>query len=396
MQNTNDFYQTLPKIKQFDQILLEENFTELPADWLVVVTDVINSTKAIEQGQYRAINAVGGFTVAAMVNCLKPLPFPYVFGGDGATFCIPPAYRDKVSIALQACQQLAKNSFHLDLRIGLIAYSELESQICVAHYQRNKSLDQAVFMGGGLTEADYRIKHDDQYHIPKATMHVETDFSGFECRWERIPSPHEITVSLLVKAQGHLAEQMRRLKSLQQQIKQTLGDEQDYHPLAVAHLKLGFSKQTLMGEILVKSANSRSMMTRLVNLWKIRIQNLLGLVFMRWGIKIGDANWHNYKQDFLQNADYRKVDDVYRTVFSCDITGWQQLKNWLDSQHDNGLLYGAHISDAAIVTCLISKAGVQHLHFVDGADGGYALAAKQLKSVLQSVSNRSKHTDSEQ
>ena len=382
MQNTNDFYQTLPKIKQFDQILLEDNFTELPADWLVVVTDVINSTKAIEQGQYRAINAVGGFTVAAMVNCLKPLAFPYVFGGDGATFCIPPAYCDKVTIALQACQQLAKNSFMLDLRIGLIAYSELDSQICVAHYQKNQSLDQAVFMGGGLTEADYRIKHNDKYHIPMATNSVETDFSGFECRWQRLPSPHEITVSLLVKAQGNLAEQMRRLKSLQQQISQTLGDEKDYHPLAVAHLKLGFSAQTLMGETLVKSANSHSMMTRLKNLWKIRFQNLLGLLFMSLGIKIGEANWGHYKQDFLQNADYRKVDDVYRTVFSCDKTKWQQLENWLKSQQQEGLLYGAHISDAAIVTCLISKAGVQHIHFVDGADGGYALAAKQLKARL--------------
>ncbi|WP_044408727.1 DUF3095 domain-containing protein [Thiomicrospira microaerophila] len=388
MTHSNDFYQTLPKVQQFDQILVEQNFSELPADWLVVITDVINSTKAIEQGDYRSINAVGGFTVAAMVNTLKPLAFPYVFGGDGATFCIPPRYRDAVTTALQACQQLAKNSFNLDLRIGLIAYRELTSKIFVAHYQKNASLDQAVFMGGGLSEADDKIKYNDRYHIPKATKTVEADFSGFECRWKRLPSPHEITVSLLVKAHGDLSEQMRRLKSLQQQINQTLGDEKDYHPLAVTHLQLGFSAQTLMGEMLVKSAGRRSMITRLKYLWIIRLQNLLGLVLMRFGIKIGEAHWGHYKQDFLHNADYRKVDDVYRTVLSCDKAQWQQLEYWLTAQGPNELIYGAHTSDAALVTCLISKAGVQHLHFVDGADGGYALAAKQLKSRLHANNPR--------
>jgi hypothetical protein len=381
--NSQDFYQTLKKVKNFEQILQTKNFVELPQDWLVVVTDVINSTQAIEQGQYRAINAVGGFTVAAMVNCLKPLAFPYVFGGDGATFCIPPTHREQVILALQACQQLAKNSFKLDLRIGILPYTQLDTQILVAHYVKNQSLDQAVFIGGGLSEADHIIKTDPSFQIPPAQHPVETDFSGFECRWERLPSPHDVTVSLLVKPLGTLPQQMAQLKTLQHQIRQQLGDEQNYHPLAVQHLKLGFSAETLMGEMLVKTAGKPSMLSKLTTLWKLRLQNLLGLTLMRFNITLGKAHWGRYKQDFLANADYRKLDDVYRTVISCQNAQWKGLETWLiNQQKTQQLMYGAHLSDAAIVTCLITKAGVQHLHFVDGADGGYALAAKQLKSKL--------------
>jgi hypothetical protein len=45
-----------------------------------------------------------------------------------------------------------------------------------------------------------------------------------------------------------------------------------------------------------------------------------------------------------------------------------------------GLLnYRLHTSDAAKLTCLVSQAGVHHIHFVDGCDGGYPLAARELK-----------------
>lgn len=383
------FYQSLPKIHQFELALDAKQFHELPEDWVVVISDVFNSTQAIAQGQYRAINAVGGFTVAAMVNALKPLEVPYVFGGDGASFCIPPCQVEKAILALQACQQLAKTSFKLDLRIGLIPYNQLENKILVCHYQKNKSLDQAIFMGGGLSEADNRIKQNPSLHISPAVQPVEADYSGFECRWKRLPSPKELTVSLLVTSQRPLlAQQVGLYKNLQQMIDHYVGDAKQHHPLATQHLKLGFSAKTLMGEMLVKTAGQSSLWSKFKTLWMLRIQNLLGLILMRFNLKLGDADWGQYKQDFLENSDFRKVDDVYRTVFSCTQIQWTQLQAWLDQRLKEGqVFYGAHISDAALVTCLISKAGVEHIHFVDGADGGYALAAKQLKQQIKQAQN---------
>jgi hypothetical protein len=41
-----------------------------------------------------------------------------------------------------------------------------------------------------------------------------------------------------------------------------------------------------------------------------------------------------------------------------------------------------HRSPAALVTCLVRSYDGDHVHFVDGSDGGYALAAKQMKAQL--------------
>ena len=44
------------------------------------------------------------------------------------------------------------------------------------------------------------------------------------------------------------------------------------------------------------------------------------------------------------------------------------------------LRYGMHVSATALMTCLVGSAvGHDHVHFVDGGDGGYTIAAKGLK-----------------
>jgi hypothetical protein len=48
----------------------------------------------------------------------------------------------------------------------------------------------------------------------------------------------------------------------------------------------------------------------------------------------------------------------------------------------NELAYGIHRSSSALATCMVKAYEGDHVHFVDGADGGYALAARQLKAQL--------------
>jgi hypothetical protein len=42
-------------------------------------------------------------------------------------------------------------------------------------------------------------------------------------------------------------------------------------------------------------------------------------------------------------------------------------------------VYGLHVTDHALMTCLVFNYSGKHLHFIDGADGGLFLAAKQFK-----------------
>jgi hypothetical protein len=59
------------------------------------------------------------------------------------------------------------------------------------------------------------------------------------------------------------------------------------------------------------------------------------------------------------------------------------LEHYLESERAAGrLAYGMHRAPAALVTCFVRSHAGNHVHFVDGANGGYALAAKQLKAQL--------------
>lgn len=44
-----------------------------------------------------------------------------------------------------------------------------------------------------------------------------------------------------------------------------------------------------------------------------------------------------------------------------------------------------HKSREALVTCIVRSFTGNHMHFVDGSDGGYALAARGLKAQLNSL-----------
>jgi hypothetical protein len=45
-----------------------------------------------------------------------------------------------------------------------------------------------------------------------------------------------------------------------------------------------------------------------------------------------------------------------------------------------------HKSREALMTCIVQSYNGNHLHFVDGSDGGYALAARELKRRLSDIS----------
>ena len=59
-----------------------------------------------------------------------------------------------------------------------------------------------------------------------------------------------------------------------------------------------------------------------------------------------------------------------------------RLHDILERASKEGVVrYGLHIQDKALVTCIVPSAmASDHMHFVDGADGGYALAAKQIRA----------------
>jgi len=125
LMTTVNFYRDLPVLESFAEAIETARHTEVPGDWWIVIADVIGSTKAIEAGAYKKVNTVGVACIAAVVNVDRNVDLPFVFGGDGATFAVPDILRERVIPALREAQRLARESFDLLLRVGLVRVSEL-------------------------------------------------------------------------------------------------------------------------------------------------------------------------------------------------------------------------------------------------------------------------------
>ena len=387
---TEDFYSSLPKLENFRDITDRNNFQILPQDWYILVTDIVSSTEAIEAGRYKEVNLIGACSIIAILNIATNIEIPFVFGGDGASILIPPSLLAKAKQALLATQKLAKQQFKLDLRIGAVAVAEVirgGNEIKVAKFKVSENYSQAIFIGGGLTYATDLIKDDikgESYQIKNTRLAPRANFSGLECRWQDIPSRHGETVSLLVLADNHSRHNGNLYKEVLEQIQNIYGEDEDIHPIHHRHLNLSFNVKKLYLETKVFS-KSRKWVDKIMYLINIQIQNLLGLCFMRFNLKVG-MDWGSYKNIVSAATDYRKFDDMLRMVIAGTSAQREELTRYLEKRHKEGkLVYGLHVSNRALMTCIVFERNGRQVHFVDGADGGYASAAKAMKARMNNV-----------
>ena len=90
----------------------------------------------------------------------------------------------------------------------------------------------------------------------------------------------------------------------------------------------------------------------------------------------------------IENADVSKFDGTLKMTIAITPEARERLTVLLDRlEAGGGIVYGTHVSDRAIMTCLIHANHQDEVHFVDAADGGYALAARRLKQKLYGFSS---------
>ncbi len=393
MTTNEDFYKNLTPFEHFRGICELKNYARLPDDWAVVITDIKGSTLAIQQGKYRDVNAVGVASIVAVLNSQTPLSIPFVFGGDGATLCIPESSIEKVKKALLATQLMALEHFSLSLRCGIIPCSVINQsqfRVLVAKHHVSKGYVQASFTGNGLAYAEKLVKNDPTglYRFDTDYNKTDADFSGYQCRWEDVPSPHDETVSVLVMSLAGTVEQSNQVYlDVFDQIQTIYGDAEQYKPVQQQQLQLSTHSKHLQNEVNIQN-NSKSRLARLLYAcllpWKVRF----GRYLMNKGKQFLNTNWGNYKQSLVANTDFRKFDDNLRMVISGDASQREQLQHYLETLYQQGLLvYGLHTSNRALMTCVISDYHLNHIHFVDGADGGYAMAASKMKQQLKALTD---------
>lgn len=172
------------------------------------------------------------------------------------------------------------------------------------------------------------------------------------------------------------------------QIEAIFGDVSAHHPLRSTALRLSFSPRRLAHEWRVRS-HGEPLWRRLRHFARLFLLNLAGVWLFRFARSADLQHWRHYRDELVENSDFRKFDGALRMVLDASRAQQTALETWLAEQHRAGhLAYGLHASRDALLTCLVESHRGRHVHFVDGSEGGYALAARGLKEQLARLAGR--------
>ena len=381
----SDFFIELPKITDFMGVIDESNFYPVPQDWMIVVTDIKSSTDAVAQGQYKDVNMIGSSAICAVQNATGFRHWPFVFGGDGATMLLESSHRKTVEAALVRTRTLAADEFDLTLRIGIVPVRDvldLGAQVLVARYEVSPENSYAMFGGGGVELADELIKSGDtaaRYLVPEYTLPGLPDLTGLSCRWESIGSEKGSILSLLVKplASDFHTRQVTVSQFLDKLTTIIGADLRQANPVRPNALQFSWPPKGLSTEAKL-TRGSKSYRRRLLEIY---INSFIQWLLERFKLSGGGYDAKAYRDELLQNSDYCRYDDTLRMVLDCTPDQLVDICNLMDSMQSEGDVEAGYFeSKQAQITCLLFDLhSSQHLHFVDGENGGLCSASKVLK-----------------
>src|SRR5260370_25522126 len=125
---SDTFYGSIPVFRGFASLMDPALYSALPEDWTIGVADIVESTKAIAQARYKAVNMAGAAVIAAGTNALDGRGFPFVFGGDGASFAVSPDHFDPAHDALAATPLWVRDDPNPVMRVPLVPIAAIPAQ----------------------------------------------------------------------------------------------------------------------------------------------------------------------------------------------------------------------------------------------------------------------------
>lgn len=372
------FYDHLPRIGAFDQLNEATRFTPVPDDWWIGASDIVNSTGLVGAGQYKTVNMVGAAVISALMNAFKGVAFPFVFGGDGAGFALPPEDAETARDALARVARWARDDFDIDIRIALVPIADVRAagiDVRVARFRVSDGVDYAMFDGGGLSWAETQMKQQ-RYCIDPAPAGSLPDLTGLSCRWSHMPARKGTILSVLVAPRAdapteQIAQVYNKIVTLVE------GLERGGHPAPSSGP--GSDWPPKGASLDAHAARSGGSLGRAKA--QALFESFVAWLLIRTGIKLGGFDARRYARAVGENADFRKRDDGLKMTLDCDPATHAQIEAILLDAEAAGLLhYGLATQDEAMMTCIVpSILTDDHVHFIDGAAGGYTLAASRMK-----------------
>ena len=159
--DTSGFYDNIPVFNVFPKLMDPALYQRLPDDWTIGIADIVQSTQAIRENRYKAVNMAGAAVIAGLANAISNHDFPFVFGGDGASFAVGPDVVDMARQSLADTATWVREELGLTLRVALVPVSAVRAQgfdVQVARFGPSSNVSYAMFAGGGLGFAEAALK----------------------------------------------------------------------------------------------------------------------------------------------------------------------------------------------------------------------------------------------
>ncbi|MBM6584002.1 DUF3095 domain-containing protein [Microvirga sp. BT689] len=375
-----DFYDRLPVFDHFSQLLDPALYMPVPDNWELGLSDIVSSTAAIQAGRYKEVNTAAAAVIAAVANQLGTSEFPFVFGGDGASFALPDSQSDLARDALSAVAAWVRDAFGFELRIALVPVAEIRAQghdVRIARFAASPDVSYAMFSGGGMAYAERCMKAG-AFAIPPAPPGTLPDLTGLSCRFDEIRPERGVILSLIILPQPEA--DMAAFNALVSEVLALAEGQEAGRPLPdkgppLASPFKGFGIE------------AKTVRTGGFHLWplaKLAAGRLLSFMIFRTGRSLGGFNPSHYRRQLVENTDFRKFDDGLRMTLDCSPALADRLEALLSEAEKQGIARcGLYRQEAALMTCFVpSPTRSDHIHFVDGAMGGYAMAAQGLKPAV--------------
>lgn len=216
-----------------------------------------------------------------------------------------------------------------------------------------------------------------EFSLP-ADVPPKGDMRGLECRWNPLPARKDEILALIIQA---------RMPGLQAfGIYARLLDEvfnPDRKPIQMEVLRFPWPPHFLYQEARTKIPAGFARWIYYLKMlgWTLGISLLMTLR----GRKKNQQQPFEYLRELTENTDYLKFDECLRMIIDVSHEERERLLAILDGHHRAGeIFYGYHADRSALLTCFV-RGPHQHIHFVDAAGGGYAMAAKRLKAQRKSA-----------
>lgn len=382
------FYADLEPFDRFSDFVAFDAYAPLPDDWWVVIADVAGSTQAIRDGRYKDVNMVGASSITAVLNVRGEVELPYVFGGDGATLAVPSALKQAACGALLALQASSRAMFDLDLRVGAVAVADLRARgadVLLRKYRLSPGNHLAMFAGDGIELAERLVKTElegDRHRLVAGSDAGAPDLGGLSCRWDPLLPVRGRMMNLMVQATAEdPREEGAVLSAIIAQIGAVLGhDLTDCAPASTGSMRFRWPPRGLMLEARA-TAGKQAVWRRYL---EVLVSSMLQLWAERTRSRVGPYDAPVYGDELRANTDFRKFDGMFRTVIDVTPDQAATVEAVLERAYRQGeIVYGTHVAREALMTCLVFDiARSEHVHFVDGSDGGFAMAAVGFKQRL--------------